>query len=114
MGTFFGDGAVHQGATHEAMNLAALYGLPMIFFLENNKYAVSMSVEQSTFQTELLTRPQAHGIAAVKGGRHSSWPRSTATTIRARRFPAAPSATARATRKTPGRRAIPGCSCSVN
>jgi len=38
----------------------------MIFFLENNKYAVSMSVEQSTFQTELLTRPQAHGIAAVK------------------------------------------------
>lgn len=66
MVTFFGDGAVHQGATHEAMNLAALYGLPMIFFLENNKYAVSMSVEQSTFQTELLTRPQAHGIAAVK------------------------------------------------
>ncbi|WP_454675605.1 alpha-ketoacid dehydrogenase subunit alpha/beta [Achromobacter pestifer] len=66
MVTFFGDGAVHQGATHEAMNLAALYGLPMIFFLENNKYAVSMSVEQSTFQTELLTRPQAHGIEAVK------------------------------------------------
>lgn len=66
MVTFFGDGAVHQGATHEAMNLAALYGLPMIFFLENNKYAVSMSVEQSTFQTELLTRPQGHGIAAVK------------------------------------------------
>ncbi len=66
MVTFFGDGAVHQGATHEAMNLAALYGLPMIFFLENNKYAVSMSVEQSTFETELLTRPQGHGIAAVK------------------------------------------------
>ncbi|WMD19786.1 thiamine pyrophosphate-dependent enzyme [Achromobacter seleniivolatilans] len=66
MVTFFGDGAVHQGATHEAMNLAALYGLPMIFFLENNKYAVSMSVEQSTYQTELLTRPQGHGIAAVK------------------------------------------------
>ncbi|OZI70814.1 dehydrogenase E1 component subunit alpha/beta [Bordetella genomosp. 12] len=66
MVTFFGDGAVHQGATHEAMNLAALYGLPMIFFLENNKYAVSMSVEQSTYQTELLTRPQGHGIASVK------------------------------------------------
>ncbi|CAB3860381.1 alpha-ketoacid dehydrogenase subunit alpha/beta [Achromobacter anxifer] len=66
MVTFFGDGAVHQGATHEAMNLAALYGLPMIFFLENNKYAVSMSVEQSTFETELLTRPQGHGIAGVK------------------------------------------------
>lgn len=66
MVTFFGDGAVHQGATHEAMNLAALYSLPMIFFLENNKYAVSMSVEQSTYETELLTRPQGHGIAGVK------------------------------------------------
>jgi len=64
--TFFGDGALHQGATHESMNLAALYGLPMIFFLENNRYAVSMSVEQSTFETELLTRPRAHGIEAVK------------------------------------------------
>lgn len=66
MVTFFGDGATHQGATHEAMNLAALYGLPMIFFLENNKYAVSMSVEQSTYQTELLTRPLGHGIEAIK------------------------------------------------
>ncbi|MHA3904630.1 dehydrogenase E1 component subunit alpha/beta [Castellaniella sp. WN] len=66
MVSFFGDGAVHQGATHESMNLAALYRLPLIFFLENNHYAVSMSVEQSTYQTELLTRPQAHGIEAVK------------------------------------------------
>ncbi len=66
MVSFFGDGALHQGATHEAMNLAALYRLPLIFFLENNRYAVSMSVEQSTFETELATRPVAHGIPAVK------------------------------------------------
>lgn len=65
MVSFFGDGAVHQGATHEAMNLAALYRLPLMFFLENNRYAVSMSIEQSTFQTQLLTRPQAHGIPSV-------------------------------------------------
>ncbi|NTG04836.1 2-oxoisovalerate dehydrogenase [Agrobacterium rhizogenes] len=64
--TFFGDGAIHQGTAHEAMNLAALYSLPMIFFLENNHYAVSMSVEQSTRETTLLTRPVAHGIAAVR------------------------------------------------
>lgn len=63
--SYFGDGAVHQGATHEAMNLAALYKLPILFFLENNQYAVSMSVEQSTFQTQLMTRPQAHGIVSV-------------------------------------------------
>lgn len=64
--TFFGDGALHQGAAHEAMNLAALYSLPMIFFLENNHYAVSMSVEQSTRETMLLTRPVAHGISAIR------------------------------------------------
>lgn len=64
--TFFGDGAIHQGTAHEAMNLAALYGLPMIFFLENNHYAVSMSVEQSTRETMLLTRPVAHGIPAAR------------------------------------------------
>jgi len=66
MVTFFGDGAVHQGATHEAMNLAALYNLPIIFFLENNNYAVSMSVAQSTRETQLLTRPLAHGIPSVR------------------------------------------------
>ncbi|KAA0892839.1 thiamine pyrophosphate-dependent enzyme [Pusillimonas sp. ANT_WB101] len=65
MVSFFGDGAIHQGATHEAMNLAALYRLPLLFFVENNRYAVSMSVEQSTFQTQLMTRAQAHGITAI-------------------------------------------------
>lgn len=64
--SFFGDGAVHQGATHEAMNLAALYRLPMLFFLENNGYAVSMSVEQSTYETAFTTRPYAHGIESVR------------------------------------------------
>src|SRR5690606_3367278 len=50
---------------HEAMNLAALYRLPLLFFLENNRYAVSMSIEQSTYETNLMTRPQAHGIASI-------------------------------------------------
>jgi len=66
MVSFFGDGTIHQGTAHEAMNLAALYDLPVIFFLENNRYAVSMTIEQSTRETELLTRPMAHGIPAVK------------------------------------------------
>lgn len=65
MVTFFGDGAVNQGATYEAMNLAALYHLPLLFFLENNHYAVSMSVEQSTYETQLLTRPQSLGIESI-------------------------------------------------
>ncbi|MFZ2157520.1 MAG: thiamine pyrophosphate-dependent enzyme [Bradyrhizobium sp.] len=64
--TYFGDGALHQGAAQEAMGLAALYNLPLIFFLENNHYAVSMSVEQSTREQVLLTRPMAHGIPSIR------------------------------------------------
>jgi 2-oxoisovalerate dehydrogenase E1 component len=64
--SFFGDGAIHQGAAHEALNLAALYDLPLLFFLENNNYAVSMSVEQSTRETNLLTRAIAEGVPAVR------------------------------------------------
>lgn len=63
--SFFGDGAIHQGTTHEAMNLAALYRLPVLFFCENNGYAVSTTIEQSTFETNLNTRPCAHGIESV-------------------------------------------------
>ncbi|MCL1476228.1 thiamine pyrophosphate-dependent enzyme [Marinobacter sp. M3C] len=66
MVSFFGDGAIHQGAAQEAMALAALYQLPLIFFLENNRYAVSTSVEQSCHQTDLLTRPFAHGIPSMR------------------------------------------------
>lgn len=64
--SFFGDGAIHQGAAHEALNLAALYDLPLLFFLENNRYAVSMSVDQSTRETNLMTRSIAHGIPAAR------------------------------------------------
>lgn len=63
--SFFGDGAIHQGVAHEAMNLAALYQLPILFFLENNGYAVSTSVAQSTYETTLSTRPLAHGIDSI-------------------------------------------------
>ena len=73
MVSFFGDGALHQGATHEAMNLAALYDLPLIFFLENNQYAVSMSVAQSTREQELLTRAQAHGIPSIRVDVMNPW-----------------------------------------
>jgi 2-oxoisovalerate dehydrogenase E1 component len=63
--SFFGDGAIHQGTTHEAMHLAALYRLPVLFFCENNGYAVSTSVEQSAYETNLNTRPCAHGIESL-------------------------------------------------
>jgi pyruvate dehydrogenase E1 component alpha subunit len=46
--TFMGDGAVRQGAFHEALNLAMLYELPVIFVIENNGYAMGTSVERSS------------------------------------------------------------------
>ena len=44
---FFGDGAVNEGEFHEAMNLASLWKLPLLFFLENNLYGMGTHVERS-------------------------------------------------------------------
>ena len=63
---YFGDGALNQGGVHEAMNMAALYGVPVLFVLENNKYAMGTSVERSTAQTDLLAKAKAHGIQGEK------------------------------------------------
>lgn len=57
-----GDGAANIGAVPEAMNLAALWNLPVIFFIENNQYAVATSVAESTRETRLSSRGVAFGI----------------------------------------------------
>ena len=44
---FFGDGAVSQGEFHESLNLASLWNLPIIFFLENNLYGMGTHVERT-------------------------------------------------------------------
>ena len=44
---FFGDGAVGEGAFHESMNLAALWKLPILFFLENNLYGMGSHVDKT-------------------------------------------------------------------
>lgn len=61
---YFGDGAMNQGGVHEALNMAALYKVPVLFVLENNGYAMGTSVDRSTAQPELYRKAEAHGIAA--------------------------------------------------
>lgn len=64
--TYFGDGAVNIGSVLETMNLAAAWKLPLCFFIENNRYAVSTTVEEATAEPRLSSRGQAFGIPAWK------------------------------------------------
>jgi pyruvate dehydrogenase E1 component alpha subunit len=57
-----GDGAVRQGAVHEALNLAMLYKTPVIFVIENNGYAMGTSVERTSNVTELFTIGEAYDM----------------------------------------------------
>ena len=60
--TYFGDGAINIGSTLETFNLAAAWKLPVCFFVENNRYAVSTSVEEATGEPRLSARGPGFGI----------------------------------------------------
>ncbi len=64
--TFFGDGAMQNGAAYEAMNLAALYDLPMVFIVENNLYGVSTHVSDATRETRLSARGQGLAVPSLE------------------------------------------------
>jgi pyruvate dehydrogenase E1 component alpha subunit len=57
---FFGDGAVQTGLFHESLNIASLWDLPVVFIIENNKYAMGTSVERSSAETEMWRRAAAY------------------------------------------------------
>jgi pyruvate dehydrogenase E1 component alpha subunit len=59
---YMGDGAVRQGAFHEALNLAMLWKLPVIFVIENNGYAMGTSVKRSSNVTELYTLGESYDM----------------------------------------------------
>lgn len=63
--TFFGDGAANQGTFHETINMAAVWKLPVIFFCENNHYAVTTSVAASHGQPDIAKRSEGYGIPGV-------------------------------------------------
>lgn len=62
----FGEGAVNIGAFHEAVNIAALWKLPLILVCEDNQYAMSMKIENSTAGPGIISRAEAYGIPGVK------------------------------------------------
>jgi 2-oxoisovalerate dehydrogenase E1 component len=64
--TYFGDGATNIGSTLETMNLASAWHLPVWLFIENNRYAVSTTVEESTGEPRLSARGLGFNIAAWK------------------------------------------------
>lgn len=63
--SFFGDGALAQGAFHEAMNLAALWDLPFVGVVENNQYGEMSSLEEQQSITNLSQRADSYGIPAI-------------------------------------------------
>ncbi len=62
---FFGDGAANEGAFHEAVNLAAIWKLPVVFICENNKYGMSFSTEKSFAIENISERALGYGIPGV-------------------------------------------------
>jgi len=64
--TYFGDGAINIGSVLESMNLAAAWKLPLCFFIENNRYAVSTNVEEATAEPRLSARGLAFNIPSWK------------------------------------------------
>lgn len=62
----FGDGAVAEGEFHEALNLAALWNLPVLFVCENNQYGMGTALEFSESQTNISKKAQSYNIEAMQ------------------------------------------------
>ena len=59
---FIGDGASSTGDTHEAMNLASVLGIPMVFIIENNEYAYSTPIEEQYVVESIASRATGYGM----------------------------------------------------
>ncbi len=62
---FFGEGAVAEGEFHESLNLAALWGCPVLFCCENNLYAMGTALARSEAQTTLIAKAPGYNVPAL-------------------------------------------------
>jgi pyruvate dehydrogenase E1 component alpha subunit len=62
---FFGDGAVNQGSVHEAMNLASIWKLPIVFVCENNRYAQSTPIEYAVAGAAIAPRAAGYDMPGI-------------------------------------------------
>lgn len=62
---FFGEGALNQGAFYESLNLAALWKLPVVFIVENNRYAMGTSLERASAETALWKKAEGFAMPGV-------------------------------------------------
>jgi pyruvate dehydrogenase E1 component alpha subunit len=62
---FFGDGAANEGAFHEALNMASIWKLPVVFVCENNKYGMSMDIAKAMAVPNVADRASAYAIPGV-------------------------------------------------
>ena len=64
--TYFGEGATNQGVVHEALNLAAAWRLPVVFFCENNVYAEMTPIAQEVKVERMAARAEGNGIPSIQ------------------------------------------------
>lgn len=63
---FFGDGATNQGCFHECINMAAVWKLPIVYFVENNQFAVSTNIHNTCATPTLVQRAEGYGILGIQ------------------------------------------------